>query len=241
MPGPKDGTSAAALLQRESDKIERAEEVIDRDPEAAKAVLEPLTKVSPAAGELTMKDIFGLFMQLQQTQQTMQQQIVDLLSRDQSDRAKQSAQAHSAEDLKVAQEQQRRTLEAWKTDPRLPVFLEPDADEKKIFAVLGEFPPRMHRVNGLEFPIKVGEVVMVPQSIQAEIQWSQTYAGGKRRPVQPYQTIPDPEHTQFLQGSQSISSGRPGKTGEGVLYAAPVARTPDEAGALDIRYDHEGR
>lgn len=239
MPTSKEAT-VAAQLQADVDQVERAQEVIDRDPEEAQATLAPMTQV-PNGSAITMQDIFGLFMQMQQQQQTMQQQIVDLLSRDQRAEARKSAQAHSADDLKVAQEQQRLTLEAWKTEPRLPVFLEPDSDEKKIFSVVGEFPPRMHRVNGLEFPIKVGEVVNVPQSIAAEISWAQTYSGNARKPAQMIPSIPDPEHGQFLEGSQSISSGRPGRTGEGRLVMAPVASSSDAAGPLDIRYDHQGR
>jgi len=239
MSKPDNGT-IAAQLQHQSDQVERAREVIDRDPEEAHAVLEPNVTVKGAGGAVTVQDVFNLFVQLAQAQQTMQQQIVDLLSRDKQ-HERQSYQAHSAEDLKVAQEQQRKTLEGWKTEPRVPVFLEPDEDERRIYAVVGEFPPRLHRVNGLEYPIKVGEVIGVPESIAAQVTWAQMYSGKRRKPAQSIGQIADPQRGQFLAGSQMISAGHDGKTGEGPLYRSPVAATPDQAQPLDVRYDHEGR
>jgi hypothetical protein len=234
----KDGTVAASL-QHDIDQVQRAQEVIDRDPEAAHAVLERVVTPSPSAGELTMQDIFGLFLQLQKQQAAMQEQMMGLLVGQNRDPGRKNA--HTQEELAIAAEQQRLTLEAWRTEPRLPVWLEPDDDEKKIFSVVGDFPPRLWRVNGLEYPIKVGEVVNVPESIAAQISWAQTYSGKRRRPAQAVGTIPDPEHTQFLQGAQSISPGRNGKVGEGPLFQGPVARTAEQAGPLDVRYDHNGQ
>lgn len=231
--------TVAAQLQAQSEQVQKAQEVIDRDPEEAQAILEPHTTVK-GGGEITIQDIWGLFMQMQAAQQTMQRQVIELLSKDRQ-RERNSYQAHSAEDLALAQEQQRKTLEAWDTEPRLPVFLTPTEDEERIFAVMGEYPPRMHRVNGLEFPIKVGEVQAVPQSIAAEIKWAQTYAGRRKKPPQGLPNIADPQRGQFLASSQVISPGRDGKSGEGPLYAAAAARSPDEAQPLDVRYDAYGR
>jgi hypothetical protein len=81
----------------------------------------------------------------------------------------------------------------------------------------------------------------VPESIAAQIQWAQTYSGKRRRPAQAIPTIPDPEHTLFLQGAQSISEGRNGRIGEGPIFQSPAAASPEQAQPLDIRYDHNGQ
>jgi hypothetical protein len=235
------GTTAAELLQQKADSTARAMDQIDARPETVLDALEAHVTVDPSAGQLNLQDVFGLFVQMQQQQAAMQQQLVSLLARQGETDQKRSA-AHSRAEVAQMQEQQRLTLEAWKTEPRLPVFLQPSEDEKKIFAVVGEWPPRVHRVNGLEFPIKVGEVVNVPESIYEQITWGQTYSATKaKKNAQSLATIADPERGQFLANSQSIVSGTPGVVGAGPLQTTPGAASPAQARPLDVRYDHEGR
>lgn len=236
----RNGTTAAELLQHRSDDSSRAQDLLDRDPEEALDKLERAVTVDAGAGELTLKDVFTLFMQMQQQQASMQQQIVSLLGR-QGNTEQDRRSAHSKHEIAQMQEQQRLTLEAWKTEPRLPVFLQPSDDEKRIFSVMGEFPPRVHRVNGLEFPIKVGEVVSVPESIHAQITWSQGYSAHSRKPAQSIESIVDPDRQQFLASAQSITVGRGGLLGTGPIIADRGVATPAAAGPLDRRYDHEGR
>lgn len=224
------------LLQSRTATSDRAQERIDKDPEEA---LEALQK--HATQQLTLQDVFGLFMQMQQQQAAMQQQIVDLLSRQgQVEQAKRS-QRDSREEVAQMQEQQNKTLQAWKDEPRLPIQLEPTPDERKILAVVGEYPPRMHRVNGLEYPIQVGTVVYVPESIHAQITWQQTYTAPHRKPAQSLQAIADPDRGQFLHGSQSVSAGQAGVVGSGPLLVPGLPHSPELAGPLDQRYDHQGR
>lgn len=235
------GTTAAELLQQKSDNVSRAMDQLDSTPEAALGKLEPLVTVDPSAGELTLKDVFTLFMQMQQQQAAMQQQIVSLLGRSNQQDQRERSAAHTSAEIAQMQEQRRATLAAWDTEPRLPVFLTPNQDEQKIFAVMGEFPPRVHRVNGLEFPIRVGEVVSVPESIHAQITWSQSYSSHYRRPADSISKIADPDKQRFLLGAQSITAGRQGMVGEGPLIPERVAESPAAAGLLDMRYDHQGR
>src|SRR4030095_14863065 len=135
----RNGTPPVTDLLQASEQLSRAQERIDSDPEQARDILE--RHVPRGARQRPLQDVLGLFMQMQQAQQQMQGQIVELLTR----QGQQRSVAHTQEDIKIAQEQQRLTLEAWKTEPRLPVYLEPSFDEQKIFAVMGEYPPRVHR------------------------------------------------------------------------------------------------
>ena len=172
---PPDVPVAAALLQQKSDEVNRASEVIDKDPEAAVVKLQP---GSPNGEAITISDVLQLFMQLQQAQQGMQSQIIQLLST-QRDQQQQRVQAHTSADLERVHKKQQATLEAWKGESREPVFLEPTMDERKAAEVHGgEFPPRVHWVNGIAFPIKVNEIVSVPASIAALVRHTQ---GASRR------------------------------------------------------------
>ena len=230
----------AAHLQRQADNNQRAQEKIERDPEEAKAVLEPYTKVGPAAEQITVQDMFGLFMQLQKQQQTMQQQLVDMLTFQQKQEARK--QRASQEELEADRLQREATLEAWRTEPKDHVWIEPDLAEQKFAAAhkSGEMPPRVFWVNGLEFPIKVGEVVEVPRSIAAMVRHTQK-PRALHKPPQGLPQIDDPKHGLFLAGAQEISAGQPGRSGEGRLIAAPAALSPDQAQPLDVRYDAYGR
>jgi len=230
----------AAHLQRQADNNQRAQEKIERDPEEAKAVLEPYTKVGPADGQITMQDMFGLFMQLQKQQVGMQQQLVDMLTHQQKQEARK--QRATQEELEADRLQREATLEAWRTEPKDHVWIEPDLAEQKFAAAhkTGEMPPRVFRVNGLEFPVKVGEVVAVPASIAAMVRHTQK-PRALHKPPQGLPQIDDPKHGLFLAGAQEISAGQPGHSGEGRLIAAPAALSPDQAQPLDVRYDHLGR
>ena len=230
----------AAHLQRQADNNQRAQEKIERDPEEAKAVLEPYTKVGPADGQITMQDMFGLFMQLQKQQVGMQQQLVDMLTFQQKQEARK--QRATQEELEADKRQREATLEAWRTEPKDHVWIEPDLAEQKFAAAhkSGELPPRVFRVNGLEFPVKVGEVVAVPVSIAAMVRHTQK-PRALHKPPQGLPQIDDPKHGLFLAGAQEISAGQPGHSGEGRLIAAPAALSPDQAQPLDVRYDHLGR
>jgi hypothetical protein len=236
----RNGTTAAELLQQKSDDLSKAMDAIDSRPEESLGKLEPHVVVDPSAGELTLKDIFTLFMQMSAQQQAMQQRIDGLLDQ-RGQQSQQRSQAHTANEIAQMQEQRRATLAAWDNEPRLPVFLTPTDDEKKVFSVYGEFPPRIHRVNGLEFPIKVNEVVSVPESIHAQITWAQGYSSMHKRPADPINKIADPERSQFLQGAQAINTGQYGVVGAGYLVPERIAESPAAAGPLDLRYDHRGR
>jgi hypothetical protein len=229
---------AAALLQQKADEVNRASEVIDRDPEEAVAKLAPS---SPNGQAITINDVLQLFLQLQQAQSGMQSQIVQLLSQ-QKDQQITRAQAHTADDLERVHKKQQATLEAWKQEPREPVFLEPTADERKAAEVHnGEYPPRVHWINGIAFPVKVNEIVSVPASIAALVRHTQGASRRLSRPAQQVQTIADPDAGQFLAGSVSMTQGQQGKVGEGPILVAQLPQRQDEAQPLDVRYDAFGR
>jgi hypothetical protein len=245
---PHSNNGPAAGLQRQADNNQRAQEKIDRDPEEAKAILEPHTTVHPSAGTLTMQDMFGLFLQLQQQQAAFQAQLVDVLTYTQKQEARK--QRATQEELEADKRQREATLEAWRTEPKEAVWIEPDLSEQKIAAVManGEMPPRVFRINGLEYAAPVGQVVEVPASIAAMIRYTQRpRAGVKPNPFamraqpQGLPQIPDPSRGQFLAGSQEISAGQAGKSGEGRLLAAQAPLRPDDAQPLDVRYDAYGR
>src|SRR5205807_2789119 len=128
------------------------------------------------------QDMFGLFMQLQKQQQTMQQQLVDMLTFQQKQEARK--QRASQEELEADKRQRDATLESWRTEPRDHVWIEPDLAEQQFAAAhkSGEMPPRVFWVNGLEFPIKVGEVVEVPRSIAAMVRHTQKARGLHKPP-----------------------------------------------------------
>jgi hypothetical protein len=246
MPTPQRNGTAAEQLLRARDQNLRAQELIDADPEEAKAVLDKAAAVDASAGELTMRDVFGLFLQLQQQQQAMQQQLLTVLS--DAQRRSQVTQRNTAEELANDKLQREKTLEAWRTEPREPVWIEPDLTEKKIAAVqpLGEMPPRVFRVNGLEFPVPVGQVIEVPQSIAALVRYHQNPKAkptpwDMQRQVQGLPQIADPARGQFLAGAAEISPGKAGLSGEGRIQPTPVAASADQAGPLDFRYDAFGR
>jgi hypothetical protein len=235
-----DKTTTAALLQRQSDNISRAQEKIEHDPEEAKAKVEAAVTTTDGS-PITVQDMLGLFMQLQQSQQQMQQQIVQLLGDRKQDRTDR-VQAYTQAELDRVAAKQRATIETWRTEPKEPIWIEPDFDERKIAESHGgEMPPRMFMVNGVSFPIKVGEVVEVPTSIAALVRHTQGAFKKRNRPAQALQGIPDPQSSQFLAGAQSISVGRDGKVGDGQLVPSPAAASPDQAGPLDVRYDAFGR
>src|SRR5678815_969050 len=117
MPGT---TTAAAQLQKQADQNMRAQERIDQDPEEALAALAPITKVDPSAGQLTMQDVFGLFLQLQKQQAAMQEQLIGIVSQSQAARQNATA-AHTREELAQSAEQQRLPPEHSKTAQQVPI------------------------------------------------------------------------------------------------------------------------
>ena len=143
-----------------------------------------------------------------------------------------------ADAAELAQDKLQRdaTLESWRTEPRRPVWINPDQDEEKIFAVTSAYPPRMFRVNGLEYPINVGEIQEVPASVASLVEYTQ-----RKRPMQNgpqgLPLIPDPAKGQFLAGSQNIEVGRAGKAGEGRIV--PEGQAPIMP--LGERYDAYGQ
>lgn len=235
---PPAKTSAAALLEQR-DRTEQAIDRIDKDPEEALNALEQAgLQAAPNVGEITQADMFRLMAQMQGQMAIMQNQIVELTSGRMQTMA--SGQNPNSPDLKAEIEADRRqrdaTLEAWRTEPREPVYINPDQDEEKIYSVTGAYPPRIFGVNGIEFPIQPGEVVNVPQSIAVLVRGTQ-----RRRPMQTapqhYQRIEDPQHTPFLAGSQSIAMGRPGIAGAGPIQ--PESLPPPMP--LGPKYDHLGQ
>jgi hypothetical protein len=185
-----------------------------------------------------MADMFGLFKQLADRQNAMQEQLVALLSTERQ-RGQPRSQADSQAELEQAAEQRRLTLKSWAEEPKEIVWVEPTLDEVNVMKVYGEFPPRVFRINGLEFPIRPGEPVPVPQSVAAMVRFSQ----GKKplaRPPQAINQIEDPQRGQFLANSQVIRDGRPGTVGEGQLIAPALAHGT-AADPIDVRYDAFGR
>ena len=231
----KPDSPASALLER-VDQTSRAVERIDHDPEEALAAIEPAIHAAPNVGEITPADMFRLMTQMQGQLAAQQQQILDLMgqrqSPTQSDRSR-----DLAEEIRRDKEQRDATLEAWRTEPREPVWLQPESDEQKIQAVTGRFPPRPYWVNGLEFPINVGEIVSVPVSIARMVEWTQHKRVGQRPPV-PIEGIADPQRAQFLAGSQAISMGQYGNTGVGPLQPSIPPPNPQPLGHM---YDHRGQ
>lgn len=233
MPSAQNGTAAAALLN-ERDKTARATDVIDRDPEEAAAKLGPILKAAPNVGEITAADMFGLMAQMNQQMAAMQQQIIQLMT---GEVGQKKSQANTAEELKADKQQRDNTLAAWQNEPREPVWVHPDQDEEKIHAVTGGYPPRVFRVNGLEFPITPGEIQHVPSSIARLVEYSQKkrpYTG----PPQALQQFPDPRRAQFLASSQEVTVGRAGTAGEGRLVPDGL---PPEPQRLGLRYDQNGQ
>jgi hypothetical protein len=222
----------AASLQRQADQNAQAQERIDADPEEAAAVLE---RHVTADGGITVADMFGLFKQLAGQQAAMQQQIVSLMQQ-QGQRGQPRSQADTHEELERAALQQKMTLQAWADEPKRPVWVPATIDELNMYKVHGEYPPRSFYINGLTFPVKVNQVVNVPESVALMIEWTQGVAVMDKSP-QDLSRISDPERGQFLAGSQSISAGYPGRSGEGQL----VTTSPGTPQPLDVRYDHLGR
>jgi len=238
MPQPNNGTAASALL-RQKDRTEEATAVIDRDPEEAAAKLAPILKASPNVGEITQADMFQLMSQMQAQMAGMQAQIIELVSGNLSGATNGGKKTNADTQAELANDRKQRemTLESWKTEPREPVFLNPDQDEDKIHAVTGLYPPRVMRINGLEYPISVGEIANVPSSVARLVEYTQ-----RRRPMsgapQGLPLIPDPQRSQFLAGSQSVTVGSPGRAGEGRLIPDGLPPRPQELG---VRYDHNGQ
>ena len=231
---------SAALLQQKADQIEHASEVIDKDPEAAAEYLAPKT-ASPDGQAITISDVLQLFVQLQNAQQGMQSQIIQLLSQQREQQGARTA-AHTSADLERVSKKQASILQAWKTEPREPVFIEPTHDERKAAEVHnGEYPPRIHWVNGIAFPVRVNEIVSVPASIAALVRHTQGASRRLGRPAQQVQTIADPDAGQFLAGSVSMTQGQQGKLGDGPVLVAQLPQRQEEAQPLDVRYDAFGR
>ena len=233
------GSNGAYL--KASDDMQRAAEVIDRDPEAALAKVQPGV-VTTDGSPVTVQDMFGLFVQLQKQQAAMQEQLVNLLTHQQQ-RENRSASL-TREELAAAEAQKRATLASWQVEPREPVWIEPDLSEQKLAATTpnGELPPRSFWVNGILYPIPVGRIVEVPHSIAELVRYTQNPKSkptpyDMRAHAQPIPQIPDPPQAQFLAGSQEVSPGYAGKVGEGRL---PIT-TAAEPQPLDVRYDAYGR
>ena len=233
-------TAAAALLERRAEQNEKASERIARDPEEAHAALKDKVEPTPGSEQLTMRDMFGLFLQLQNQIVGFQQQLLEI----QAGQRPQSPRQSTEDEIAQHQEQQRLTRERWNTETREPVFIPPSVDEQKAFAVVGEWPPRLFQVNGIDFPIKVNTVVEVPRSIAELVRYTQ---GGKssrpdvidpNRPPYGLPQIGDPQRGQFLAGSQEISVGRAGKSGEGRVVPSPLPPRPQELGEM---YDAYGQ
>lgn len=233
MPTPNNGTAAAALL-KERDKVEAATAVIDRDPEKASAMLAPIIAAAPNVGEITQSDMFNLMSQMQAQMAGMQAQILQLMT---GDRPNQKNQANTAAELAQDKLQRDLTLKSWNEEPREPVWLPPDQDEEKIHSVTGKYPPRLMRINGLEFPITPGEIAHVPSSVARLVEYVQ-----RKKPMSgPPQGLPqfaDPDRGQFLASSQSITIGNAGKSGEGRLIPDSPPLSPQPLG---IKYDHNGQ
>lgn len=234
-------TTAAALLE-ERDKTEQAVTRIDKDPEEALRALERsgALKVAPNVDEITPHDMFQMMRDMQAQMARMQEQMITVMTGQTNGGRPQHGNANLAEELNRDKIQREGTLELWRTEPREPVYLQPDGDEEKVFQVTGAYPPRVFRINGLEFPIMVGEVVNVPGSVAVVVKGTQRVRP-MQKPPQTLQQINDPQHTQFLAGSQSISAGQAGKSGEGRLAVSPGAHSLAEAQPLDVRYDHNGQ
>lgn len=227
---------AAALLERR-DTTAKAIDRIDKDPEEALVALEPSIKAAPNVGEITQADMFRLMTQMQSQMAAQGQQILELMGQRQqapaaSDRARE-LQAEVARD----KEQRDNTLEAWRTEPREPVWIQPEQDEQKIHAVVGKYPPRLFCVNGLEFPVNVGEIVTVPSSIARLVEYTQRKRPHSRPPVA-IEAINDPQRAQFLASAQSISLGTFGTAGQGPLQPSIPPPNPQPLGQM---YDHRGQ
>jgi hypothetical protein len=240
-PAPNNGkTSAAALLEQQRGQTEQAADRIDKDPEEALDALERAgLQKAPNVGEITQTDMFNMMRQMQEQMSRMQEQVIALMTGKLQGQGR-NGNENLAEELEKDRLQRERTLESWRTEPREPVWIQPDDDEQKIYSVTNQYPPRIYRINGLEFPIMVGEIAEVPASIAVVVRGTQ-----RRRPMQgPPQGLPqisDPQRAQFLSGSNAISVGQAGKAGEGKLVPAAVAASPSQAGPLDVRYDHNGQ
>ncbi len=224
---------AAALLERAVDGTQAAMDRIDKDPEEALHALEPIIHAAPNVGEITPQDMFRLMATMQEQLAQQQRQILDLMGQQRTDQQS-DRRGNLAEEVRRDKEQRDATLEAWRTEVREPVYIQPDADEMKIHKVTGKFPPRVFMVNGLEFPIFVGQICSVPQSIAVQVTWNQHQRQG---PAQQIEAIDDPQRGQFLAGAQSISGGRFGQTGEGPLRPERGAASPQPLG---YQYDHRG-
>lgn len=229
----KDGPAAA--LQQRVDGTKRAMDRIDADPEEARDALEDYVSIQAGMGEITPSDMFKLMTQMQAQLHAQQTQIAALLGKRGGGGEVSERRFELAEEMRRDKEQREATLEAWKTEVREPVWLQPDIDEQRIHKVTGLYPPRVFYVNGLEFSITPGEIVSVPTSIAVIVRWTQHQ---RSAPAQAIERIDDPNRSQFLAGSQAISMGYSGQTGEGRVIPESVPLHPQELG---YRYDHHGQ
>lgn len=230
-----DATAAADLLHQR-DQTARAADAIDRDPgEALDTLQQAGLQVSPNVGEVTPADMFRLFMQMQEQMGRMQTQLMELMGRPVTVQGQQPTNANLAKELELDRVQREATFEAWKTEPKDAVWIQPDMDEEKVRSAAGKFPPRMFRINGIEFPVPVGEMVMVPVSVAELVRWTQS-GGRMQGPPQHFTKFADPARAPFLAGGNEMTVGAPGRSGEG--WITPDG--PPEPQPLGVKYDAYG-
>lgn len=72
------------------------------------------------------------------------------------------------EPLESAAVEAARFYRAWAAEPKVLLTITPDeTDQKAARANQGVYPPRLFRVNGIDYPVEVGKTVEVPASIAA--------------------------------------------------------------------------
>ena len=75
--------------------------------------------------------------------------------------------------LEPVETERERIMAAWRSEPKVQIFIAPDDNDKRAAAALvarglpSEFPPMVFQVNGVQLAVPKGKPTAVPESIAA--------------------------------------------------------------------------
>jgi hypothetical protein len=201
----------------DTDRMERAAEVADRDPERAAAILQ--TVAAPGVG-IDPGAVMQLVGTLMETVNSMRAELAQVKAQQPGVKT-----APSPEDLQRWANQEQFLRDTWASEPKVAIHLEPTPEEAHIAEAFGqEYPPdRMYETNGVKYFVPVGRVVQVPEPIAQRIDQERR----RRRPIehnapQGLDSIPRPPRAYL-----ATEAGYPGNLGRGALaVSAPLSPEP---------------
>ena len=197
----------------EPERVQRAQEVIDRDPEEARDRLQAASNQ-----QVTMADVMALMQQMTQMVTAaisgQQQQIEDLK---QANRKPGEKTPWTPEDLERLNDQEQYLRDFWASEEQVALYIRPTAEEEKVRQAHKArlYPPRAFEVNGIKYWLKVGAQppVPIPRSIADRIVEQQDgYRPIHNDAPQGLDSIPRPPRVYL-----ASEAGRPGNLGEGPI------------------------